>query len=253
MKKYITIILMLITYSNLLSQGFDWQFSARLPVVNPQNYYGISLSYGLDYSVGRISFLEKNCNCPDFINADGNNFGLGINYTRWEKYNRYAIYTALRYNNFNMSSSSIDNVPLSKDIIAQYKISLDYNFFQIELQTGINYRILETHLLLGAGINISSTFNNNFTANEEILGPAEVPPLQTNPPSYKRKISDGELKELNKFQIRPHIKLNYDLQLGRKTYMEPNIYLSFPLWSLFSGDKVKHYSFLFGINFYTAF
>ena len=254
MKNYRTIILFfIICYSNLLSQGFDWQWSARFPVKNPQDYYGLNINYGLDYLVGHISMLEDRVDCPDFVGANGSHFGIGLNYTHWEKNNRYAIYGLLQYNAFSVSAYSIDKVPLTDDVIARYKISLDYNFNQIELLVGVNYRILETHFSIGAGINIGGLFNGSFSVNEEILGPADVPPFQTNPPSYSREIVAGELKSLNIFQIRPHIKLSYNLQLGRGTYIEPNLCYKIPLGSIFNGDDVLHNSILFGVSFYRAF
>ena len=254
MFKYFVIIFFLFISSVCsIAQGFDWQWSARVPIENPRNYYGINANYGLDYSIGAISFKENNVPAPDFIDANGNNLGIGINYTYWEQYNRYAIYGIFRYNNFKLSSYSIDNVPINNDIIAQYKVSLDYNFHLLTLQGGINYRLLESHLLIGAGIEIGAIINNSFSANEEILGPPEVPPFSTNPPSYKREITAGKFKELNNLFLKPQIRVSYDLELGRGSYVEPNVCFSIPLWSMFSGDKVRHYSILFGINYYTSF
>ena len=256
-KYLLTIIFIIITTINLQSQGFDWQWSARFPVINPQNYYGFNVNYGINYSIGNITFRENNVSCPDFINANGNNIGFGINYIYWERNNSYAVYGALRYNNFSISTNSIDNVPITDDIIAQYKITLDCNFHQIDLQCGINYRVINysvlEHFFLGAGIEIGTIVNNDFVAMEEILGPPEVPPFSTNPKSYKREITSGQFNKINKFNIKPQVKIGYNLELGRGSYIEPNICFSIPLRSMFSDDKINHYSILFGINFFTCF
>jgi len=253
MLKYFVITLFLFVPSTYLkSQGFDWQWSARCPINNPQNYYGINANYGFNYFIGSISFNENNVSAPNFIDINGNNFGIGINYEHWGKYNRYAFYGTLRYNNLTLSSYTIDNVPLTDDIIAQYKISLDYNFNLLTLHSGINYRILETHFLLGAGIGLGAIVNNVFYANEEILGPAEVPPFPTNPPSYKREITTGELKKINSFFVNTHIKIGYNLDIGKGSYIEPNLCFSIPLGSMFSTEKLSNYAISFGINYYTS-
>jgi hypothetical protein len=253
MIKYFAIVFTLfIIPINLIPQGFDWQWSARIPFENPQNYYGINANYGLDYSIGTISFKEDNISAPDFIDLNGNNFALGINYTHWNKYNKFAIYSIFQYNNLKLHSYSIDNVPLNDNIIAKYKIALDYNINSINLIAGVNYRILESHLLIGTGIQIGTIINNNFEVNEEILGPPEVPPFKTNPPSYKRKINTGKINELNNFFLKSHIKISYNLEIKNGTYIEPNICFAMPLGSMFEGEKVKHYSILFAINYYTS-
>jgi hypothetical protein len=244
---------MFINLQNILSQGFDWQWSARLPIENPHNYYGISANYGLDYFVGHISFVENKVYCQNFGNGNGNDISFGVNLEHWTEYNHYAFFSALQYKNYSVISSSVDLIPLNEEVIGKYKTILDYNFNQIDLLVGIKYRILETHFSIGAGLSLGYIVSNGYTATEEILGPTEVPPFSTNPPSYTREITSGELKQLNNFVIKPFFRLGYDLELGRGTYIEPHLCILFPLWSMISGDKVNHYSASFGINLYRMF
>jgi hypothetical protein len=250
-KLFPTLLLLFATAGNLIyAQGFNWQWSARLPFEISRNYWGISAKFGLQYAVGNISFLENKIQCVDYVDGNGNDISLGATFEHWEKYNRFAYRAGLQYKNNSISSYSIDYVPLNSAITAEYRNELAINFSEINLNIGAKYRILNTHFNIGTDIIASYIFEKTFNVTEEILGPPEVPPFTTNPPSYKRDILNGEIASMHYFQIKPAISIGYDMQLGRGTYFEPNISFTIPTFSMFKGTNVHNYITSLGINFY---
>jgi hypothetical protein len=159
----------------------------------------------------------------------------------------------LQYEFNSLETSVIDFVPHSPDIIGEYQTSLSMNYSKINLQAGIKYRILESHFNIGADILLAYIIENNFLVTEKILGPPELPPFNTIPPSYKREIIAGEMRTINKFKIQPSFSIGYDMQLARGTYIEPNISFTPSTHTMFYGDKVNYYAIIFGIKFLTAF
>jgi hypothetical protein len=232
----------------IFSQGFDWQWSARLPFETPRLYYGGNFQYGLSTVYGEISFLEDKIQCQNFQNGNGNLLSFGLNAEYWEERNRFAYRATLQFDVNQFVSKSKDFVPIDSTIIAEYETALTQNFQKINVGIGGKYRIANTHFNIGADLFFSFLINNSFTVTEEILGPPEVPPFSTNPPSYKRDVLDGKINSLNKVQIIPTVSIGYDLQLGLGTYIEPNISLQIPLFSVFSGATVTNSLVSFGLK-----
>jgi hypothetical protein len=232
----------------VLSQGFDWQYSARLPFDAPHYYIGISARYGLNWTTGNISFLENKLRCPDFYDATGNGFNIGIATQYWLDDSRYALHANLYYSNHSLNASIIDRVPLTSTLTAEYETNLNLSFSQLNLLIGGKYRIPSTHLNIGADIGIAYNINRTFDVTETILGPIEVPPFQTNPPSYSRDVINGELNQMHALYINPNINISYDIPLGIGTYIEPMLSLNIPLYSIMNGDNVHNYSIQFAIN-----
>ena len=239
--------------STVFGQGFDWQGSARLPFETPRSYLGFNLQYGFQFASGEISFLENQIQCPNFNDGNGKKFSIGLNFESWEKFNRFAYRTSLQYNTNYLSSSLREFVPYSSNLIAEFENKLTLNFSKIDFKIGGKYRIANSHLNFGADLMLSFVLNNSFEATEEILGPPEIPPFLTNPPSHKREILNGKINSFNTVIFSPTFTVGYDFQLGFGTYFEPHFTVAFPTNSMLTGDNLKNLSTSFGINFYRKF
>ena len=247
----ILLLTVFVFHSNFAyGQGFDWQWSARMPFQTPRLYWGVSLQYGFQFASGDISFLEDKIQCPKFTDGSGNNFAFGLNFEYWEKLNRFAYRGSIQYGVNTLTSKSLDNVPYSQSLIAKYENKLELNFSKIGFKIGGKYRIANTHFNIGADLMLSFIIDKTFKATEEILGPPEIPPFSTNPPSYKRDILNGEINTFNLFQLEPSLSIGYDLQLGLGTYISPHFTLLIPTKSMFSNDNLTNFSTSFGIIFY---
>lgn len=252
-KKFILLILILGTSNLLFCQGFDWQWSPRLPFDNPRLYWGFNASYNVLSASGNISFLENRITCQDFNDGDGYKVNVGGNIEYWDKLNRFAYRAGLNYNINSLNSYSKDFVPISPTLTAEYENKLALNYSFVSINAGAKYQIGRTHINIGADLVLSFIITKNFKVTEEILGPPEMPPFNTNPRSYKRDVLNGEINAMNVIQINPAFTVSYDLQLGLGTYIEPNFIFLAPIRSMFTDNDIANYEFAFGVKFYRKF
>lgn len=233
---------------NIFGQGFAWQYSPRLPFKTPKLFYGINANFGLVTSKGNVTFLENKITCPKFENGNGTNFSVGINFEYWNKNNQTAYTGNINYLRNYINYSSLDFVPISNSIVAEYENQLALDYSAIVLSVGYKYRILETHLTIGASLDLGINFTNNFVVKEKILGPPEVPPFSTNPPSYERNVLNGEFNKFNLINFSPRFSIGYDLQVGLGKYITPLISAEIPLTKMLSEDNVKNFAIYVGIK-----
>lgn len=253
MKFYQIISLLFLSATALNAQGFDWQYSARLPFETPRFYWGFNTQFGLQSSNGRILFSENTIQCQNFEDAAGNNYSLGIQCEYWERQNRYTFRAALQYGFNTISSKSTDFIPYSSTLTAEFENQLNISFSQINLKAGGKYRIAQTHLNIGANLALAFIVLNDFNITERIVGPPEIPPFAGTSNPYEREILNGQISSFVPLRFYPEINIGYDIELGLGTYLEPTLTLAFPLTSMFSGAKVSNYSTSFGLKFYRKF
>ena len=253
MKFYQIISLLFLSVTALNAQGFDWQYSARLPFETPRFYWGFNAQIGLQSSNGKISFVENTVQCQDFKDAAGNNYSLGVNFEYWEKQNRYAFQAILQYGFNTIASKSTDFVPYSNTLIAEFENKLNINFSQINLKAGGKYRVAQTHFNIGADLALSFVILNDFNITERIVGPPEIPPFTGTPNSYEREVLNGQISSFTPLQFYSEINIGYDIDIGIGMYLEPKLTISFPITSMFSGAKVSNHLTSLGLRFYKKF
>jgi hypothetical protein len=235
---------------NVFGQGFDWQWSPRLPFTNTHTYLGVIGNYGLSSLSGNISFLENRITCESFSDAAGRGWSAGLILEHWLHYNDFAFSAAVRYENNILTSDVIDNVPLSPTLTGKYKTDLDLDCSSIALSLAVKYRAYK-HLVVGAGIDVSMPLNTSFDVSEHILS-TDIPPFSTNPPSYDRQILNGEIDAFSIAQVTPNIMIGYDLQFGLGWYFEPHLSVGYDANSLFVNDNVSVFRAKLGLTIYRA-
>lgn len=202
--------------------------------------------------LGDITFLEDKVACPIFNDGSGYSLAAGVTFERWETYNRFCYKVSAQFEHVSFSSSSIDFVPLSPDLIGEYETELIMNINKFVLYGGMKYRFPGTHFNASAEVMLSFTINNNFTVTEAILGPENVPPFNTVPPIYKRTVTSGKIEQVAKISIQPVLGIGYDIPLARGTYIEPTVSIIVPTNDILANDNVKNYSVAVGLKLLTA-
>lgn len=205
----------------------------------------------MQYLRGSITFLEDRIACPDFTGGKGNSFVAGLAFEHWEKYNRFCIRAGVSFEYMNLRTATIDYVPLSPYLTGEYETSLLMQHSQINVHAGIKYRILNTHWGVGADLLLCAVAGDSFSVTETILGPPEVPPFGTLPPSFSRTLITGH-SDVNRLRLQPLISVGYDIPLFRGTYIEPTLYFTLPTFTLLSGDNIRNYNVFLGVRVLTA-
>ncbi len=246
---FLVFITMCFSSIGISAQGFDWQYSARLPFETPNFYYGAKIGFNSANINGKITFIENNIRCPKFDRGSEIDYYFDINIERWLEKNQIAILASLGYVYNNSKYSFVDLVPISNKITAEYENKLNFLFSSINMSLGAKYRILQTHLHIGAAVEISANFAATYNVKEKILGPIEVPPFNTLPPSYEREVLAGKFYQIQPVVFSPKLELGYDLQLGLSKYITPVVSLSIPTMSIIKSDNVRKLAYSFGLRY----
>ena len=229
----------ILTVSPLYSQGFDWQYSSRMPTSSPTLFVGVSPIINSSSDNGNINFFELNTPCTIFENGTGAGYGIGIKAEYWFS-GLSAIYGNIFYSSTNHQFKKLDFQPRIIDtLITEYK--LESNLYAIGLEFGVKHRLLNTHLHVGASLAITYLTDNSNNYTENVIAPIDFP-------WQSRTIYNGKLSDFNRLSLTPGITLGYDFNLGLGMYATPTASINFPLTSLTGDSEWRDWKFSFGIS-----
>ncbi len=246
MKKtvYILLFYLLIPMSGF-SQGFDWQYSARLPQEVPQFFVGLTAEAGYQSHFGEFPYLE-NFKCCEYNSGSGVGANIGIAAEYWKKANMVyggKVLTSFVPGNFN---TLVDGQMLSnnRELITEYEFSSVITYISAEVF--IKRRIAETHLFISGNLGFGYLLNKQFEFKEKVFSPANYTFVDG---SQVRNL-EGTVGELNKLMLLPGIHIGYDLNLGRGMYASPSISLGYSPVDFTETSEWKRVVYSFGITIY---
>lgn len=247
MKRVIVVILLSFLFCfKSFAQGFDWQYSARLPFDVPFLFIGLNTSSEINTISGKFPFIEKEVKCTDFNDGDGFSWSLGLSSQYWIDA-LSAISLDLKYKFSSVSFKSNWELP-RVDYTVRYQNEYSSNIDIINMSISYKKRIYNSHFAYGAGIDLDFILSNEAEHWEKILGPSDEPPYPGNPPSYKRKISDASIEDLNSLIVTPNLKFSYDLDLGLSTYSEIGFKYTPPIFNYLIDGRWRQSNYSFYIN-----
>lgn len=250
--KYILNIISLFLFSflPLLSQGFDWQFSPRMPTDYPDFYIGATaeadfLNHDIDFK-----FFENTVICERFTdNGSGSGYNVGISAEYW-KDGDIAFFGRLAWFKKSAEFKVKSAIPrVTGDFLSEYSFNSELSFFGLE--AGAKIRLLGSHFHAGATVNGSYLLSNINTYKEKILSPNDY--FSTDPPTQERLIAKGEIASLQNFQFFVKLRLGYDVQMGKGTYSTFFIAGGLPLTNVLSNDVWRIWSISLGITILKGF
>jgi hypothetical protein len=230
---------------DLNAQGFDWQYSSRMPFKSPNLFLGLNIGTGITEYNGTVQLKESSSAttasnlCCEFKNGNGNNSLAGIRLEYWFQPN-YAFFSNLSYNLYQANFTNTESLPRKKDnLVTEYKYSanLSYLIFAV----GAKWKLPNYHFNVSAGINTSILILNNATYTETVISPAWE--------WQQRNLTLGSISELNTIIINPTLNFGYDFSIGMGNYITPNLIFDFPVMNTAKGVNWSRWNMNFGISY----
>ena len=249
MRKSLYILTFILSVSILNAQGFDWQYSVRMPADSPVLFFGLSGEFNHLIHNGSLDLEEANCNCGAYKTGSGEGYTAGIAGEYWT--DGLTAFTFSGLYNYSPGKFTVHAEPLYHDnggvLLTKFEFSSKISYLLLE--PGIKYRIPGSHLHIGAGLQFGFLLTNSSVHKEIIIGDIDEPPFPTNPPSYER-IVDGKISELNSVFLQPKIRLGYDLTYGLGMYATPDISVGIPILNLTKSSEWRRWTFSAGVTLY---
>ncbi|HOQ48822.1 MAG TPA: hypothetical protein PLV01_03215 [Candidatus Kapabacteria bacterium] len=232
MKKYLIIFFSLVCICGRLeSQGFNWELSPRLPESINYEFIGFAVQQGFSKELGDFSFYEQDCNCGKFSDGNGSSSAFGLSYEKWILDGRSSLSFVINYNYRKAEFSTKQNLPIllpdgQEDLIT-YENMFSNSFDNITLNFEFKKRIDRTYYFVSIGNVFYFTLSNKQKHIEKILSPSYANPFPTNPPSFRRVVSEGRINKANDFNFSPFLSIGKDIDLGHKYYISPYIQIAY--------------------------
>ena len=232
------------------AQGFDWQYSARLPFKFPYLFGGVSYNSGYSQNHGKIYLQEleqtKMIDCCNFTNGTGftNSFGLDIEYWQtgllaFKGRLSYSVQTA------KFSATPVTLPRIGYSVTYQNDLNSVLNYISLELQS--KYRLYNSHFSFALGFETGLLVSNSLNATESIISPDYEHFIDG---STQRTIYKGKMSNLSKINIIPKIYIGYDLNLGLSMYASPSFSVGFPLMNITQSAQWRAWHFDINISVY---
>lgn len=247
MKHFTKILLFLFFLPAFLgAQGFDWQYSARLPQESPVFFFGICGDFGVNNHYGNFDFLERATVCGSFDGGSGIAYSAGLCAEYWYR-GDLALTGKIEYINSDASfkqKKTYDRRFLPP-LVTEFELASKISYLTVS--AGGKYRLFDSHLHIGAAIGMGIKLGESFEFTERIKSPPEAsfdPDLRI----QERTFETGSIGPVSNFLLYPKIILGYDLNLGRGTYATPAFTLGWQANSITSEGEWRRLSLSLGVS-----
>lgn len=253
MKKIIILtILCIFCNVELKSQGFDWQLSPRMPEKYSDLFFGVYASYAFSNETGKFNYYEDECNCGKFENGTGSNLSFGAVSEYWLEDGQTALKAGAKFSMHSPEFSANQSLPIilnnGTEALIHYRNTFKSDIQLLSLNAGVKRRLFESFFFASLDLQFIFLLDNTEKHYEEITGPSYAPPFPTNPPSYKRLVSEGKIEDMNSLVIRPELSLGYDLDIGIGYYISPQLSISYNLTNIIDKGNWKSLQYGIGVN-----
>lgn len=242
---------LLIGISKVFGQGFDWDYSARLPYQIPSDFIGLNFDYGVISNTGSFGFLEDFIECCEYKAGKGSSFGVSGVGEHWQN-GGISLIGGIGFLQNTSEFSTIVEVPRSDgkiDYTSQYKYYLNESRSYGNLLFGVKSRLGLSHFAYGILGNLKILIHSQATHKEQILSPASEKFIDG---SQTRVIQNGILSEYNKLIFTPELFVNYDYSLYLNYYASIKVTADVPLMSVIQNQKWFEWKFGLSVSFYKA-
>jgi hypothetical protein len=249
MIKKITAILFLFFLLNQFSysQGFDWQYSPRLPFETPNLFIGVDLFSTYNMNSSDFVICEKDIVCDTFNKGAGIGYSAGLKLESWTSA-VFSYFVCANYlyipGKFIKENNFVYN-PDVGDKVLEYEYF--YSQYSIGAEIGCKYRMNFILPHLFSGISIRGLYQIN--AKDEFILRKVSEADWINQEIY---FTDFDGPEFSEFILMPELKLGYDLNMGLGSYSSLYLAAGVPLYSYISKSdgSLRRWAFSAGISYF---
>lgn len=244
--KFFIVFYLFASYAQLSSQGFDWQYSPRLPFDTPVFFVGVNgnLNYFLHY--GSLDLTES-YKCCTFTKGTGVGSIFGINAEYWQT-GTIAISGSFSYMTVpGFFEADGEPLPVYPSGIYYYKNEFNSTLSYLTLDTDAKWRLFLSHFFVGTGIRIGFLVSNKSEFYEKIVSPPEG---RFNDGSQRRTIANGVISDIHSLFVTPKVSLGYDLNLGLSTYSSISFIAGLPIINISKDSEWQSWNFQIAIKIF---
>ncbi len=240
LKKTSVILLLILNYALAQAQGFDWQYSSRLPFKVPTTFVGVFGEGNYLLHRGAFNFNESYIKCCSFQNGDGVGFSAGTEVENWFA-PKLAAFAKFGYE-FSPANFIVESEPIpvadGKDLVTEYEYSSKASYLFVEI--GAKYKVGSTHLNIAVSAKAAYLFSSENQYFERVLSREDW--------YWNEREIYGETPDLSRFVFTPSLYLGYDLNLGTGAYAVPKVGLRFPVSETIQSQNWKKWNAFVGIS-----
>lgn len=256
-RSLLSLFIVVATAVSAVAQGFDWQYSARLPFDSPIRFYGVELATGYSTQFASLDYLEKGTpfTCCTYDNGSGIPYGVLLAVDYWLAPDISAqggLGVLVRNVSFTSDPQSFPRIDNSGVYIVSSEYVFQGSITYVTAQASMRYRLLGTHLNVGGGLKLLLKLSETQTQIDRVLGPDDYF-FDGNPPTKEKDLEATLLNDASAFVIEPFLSVGYDLSLRRGMYLTPAITVGGPVTSLSKTQPWRSIDFGFSLRLVTAF
>jgi hypothetical protein len=223
-------IILFFSFVEVKSQGFDWQYSARLPFETPVFFIGLTVGADYTYSFASLPLLEKGYRpCCDFKSGAGYSGAAGLNFEYWMR--DYSIFAKLMFGYFK-SDFNENGIPYPMRYNGSFQSKYNYTTYirQFVIEPGVRYRLFDSFFSLNGSLRGAIIISDSYNQSDS-----------------KVQHYDSKIPDLNKVYLQINLGFGYDFSTGLGKYSTINIYTGLPITGL--SQKGSWYPMSIGLGF----
>jgi len=233
---FATFLLLLAAVLPSAGQGFDWQYSARVPTPSPIRFLGGEVMSGWTVHTGSLPYLQSDLGleCCRYENGVGLPISVGVGGEYWVTGDVALMGTVGYRGQGAVFTTDGDTLPRAgkPPVITQYELSARLHYATVV--AGAKMRLFETHVTVGLGVRLMVSIGSSSTQQEQVVQPSDY---TFENGSTVVTLTTTSLNDLKPFIVIPYLQLGYDISIAQGMYLSPSFSLGLPLMSVTSGTS----------------
>lgn len=229
----------------LRGQGFDWQYSSRLPTNYPSFFLGATGSGMWSRHTASMKYEAilpngKLCDCGAvFRSAEGLDWSVGITAEYWLPNLNMALYGMLQVEQHSATFTSPGReLPLNPNVYTISSIATTYTLqtqtLNISIDAGLKIKLAPIPIFAAVGVQGSSVLVRQLNLQEE----ATISTFR-----YFASNLPTDFITFQPFVLSGRAALGVDIPLTRSVYASPAVFATIPFSSIIRGNEWSRLSF----------
>ncbi|MFN8361512.1 MAG: hypothetical protein U0264_16510 [Candidatus Kapaibacterium sp.] len=230
------------------AQGFDWQYSSRLPSTYPRLFLGGNISGIYAFHTADIYALGEEYRCGDYKKGTETGLAVSVAGEYWQT-GSMAFWGMVGFRTSAVRfTAQTQPEPFrlnGEEFALRREFAMDAHLQSIAGELGVKYRLGKTHFHTGAGLRAELALKTTAEQTETILTPVQ----------FTQSILYGQttLNGMRSFLLTPFITAGYDAEIGKGIYATPRLVLGLPLMSRASSVDWNTIDISGGVSFFVSF